>query len=154
MSPPDAVRRRFRHHAWAGSTLLGVIADRPAPGALRPFAHALAADRVWHHRLERSSTDGVEIWPDLDAADCRALLEETTADWRSYLNGDLDLDATVTYQNSRGEPFESAVRDVLDHVLLHAAHHRGQANAALRAAGATPRALDFIAWARSGEPAP
>ena len=154
MFPLDAVRRRFRHHAWAGSALLRVIADRPAPDALRPFAHALAADRVWHHRLAGASTDGLEIWPALDVAGCRALLRATTADWLDYLGGDPDLDATVTYQNSRGEPFESAVRDVLDHVLLHAAHHRGQANAALRAAGAVPRPLDFIVWARSGEPAP
>ena len=154
MSPLDVVRRRFRHHAWAGSALLGVIAAHPAPDALRPFAHALAADRVWHRRLAGASSSGLEIWPALDVSGSRALLEETTADWRTFLTGPVDLHATVTYQNSRGEPFESAVRDVLDHVLLHAAHHRGQANAALRAAGATLRALDFIFWARSGEPAP
>ncbi|PAP75703.1 DinB family protein [Rubrivirga marina] len=154
MTAPDAVRRRFRHHVWAGSTLLGVIADHPAPDALRPFAHALAADRVWHHRLAGAPTDGLEIWPALDVDGCRALLQETTDDWQAFLAGPLDLDGPAVYQNSRGEPFESAVRDVFDHVLLHAAHHRGQANAALRAAGATPRALDFIFWARSGEPAP
>ena len=152
MTPLDAVRRRYRHHAWAGSTLLGVIETHPAPEALRPFAHALAADRVWHRRLSGAPSDGLAIWPDLDAAGCRALLDETTRDWRTYLDGLDDLHGTVAYQNSRGEPFESAVADVLDHVLLHGAHHRGQANAALRAAGATPRALDLIFWARSGEP--
>ena len=153
MTPLTSVRRRFRHHAWAGSALLGVIADHPAPGALRPFAHALAADRVWHHRLTGAPAEGLEFWPILDVAGCRVLLAETTADWTATLGGPVDLDAGLAYQNSRGEPFESAVADVLDHVLLHAAHHRGQANAALRVSGATPRALDFIFWARSGEPA-
>lgn len=152
MTPLDTVRRRFRHHAWAGSTLLGFIADHPAPDALRPFAHALAADRVWHHRLTGASTRGLAIWPDLDVPDCRSLLDATTADWRTFLSTGPDVGATATYQNSRGESFESTVADVLHHVLLHAAHHRGQANVALRAAGATPRALDFIFWARSGEP--
>ena len=62
------------------------------------------------------------------------------------------LGATARYVNSRGQPFENATADVLDHVLLHGAHHRGQASVALRAAGATPPALDFIAWAREGGP--
>lgn len=154
MSPLDALRRRFWHHAWAGAALAEAVLATPAPGALRPFAHALAADRVWHRRLTGAPGHGLEIWPDLDARACRALLQETTADWRSTLDALDDLGATVSYRTSRGEPFESTVADVLDHVLLHAAHHRGQATAALRAAGATPPALDFIFWVRAGEPTP
>ena len=148
MSPLDAVRRRFRHHAWAGRTLVRVLEARPVPEALRPFAHALAADRVWHRRLTGADTAGLEIWPTLDAAACRTLLAATTSDWRGFLGGLDDLDGTIQYQNSQGQPFESSVADVLDHVRLHAAHHRGQANAALRAAGVAPPALDLIVWAR------
>ena len=154
MPPLDALRRRFRHHAWAGSTLAEAVAATPAPDALRPFAHALAADRVWHHRLAGAPTASLEIWPALDADGCRALWAATTADWQTFLAESVRLGEVAAYQNSRGEPFESPVADVLDHVLLHAAHHRGQACAALRAAGAVPPALDLIVWSRSGEPAP
>ena len=151
MPPLDALRRRFRHHAWAGSRLVAALAETPDPDALRVTAHALAADRVWHHRLTGLPTGGLAIWPTLDSAGCRALCRETTADWSRYL-GSPRLDAEVEYVNSRGEPFANRVADVLDHVLLHGAHHRGQACAFLRRAGATPPALDFIVWARSGEP--
>ena len=129
--------------------MLRVLEAHPVARALRPFAHALAADRVWHHRLQGIDTREMDVWPTLDAAGCHALLRETTADWRAFL-GDLDdLDATIRYQNSRGEPFESTIADVLDHVRPHAAHHRGQANAALRAEGVVPPSLDLIVWART-----
>lgn len=147
----DRLRRRFRHHEWATSALAGALAVTPDPAALRAAAHAVAADRVWHRRLTGAPVD-VEVWPDLDAPAVAALAAETAADWRAFLDGlesDAALDRTVAYQNTRGVPFQTAVADVLDHVLLHAAHHRGQANAALRAAGATPPALDFVAWARA-----
>ena len=101
MSPLDAVRRRFRHHAWAGSTLARALFDTPAPAALRPFAHALVADRVWHARLTGAPTAGVELWPDADAEACRALVAATSADWRAFLDGRAGLDGTASYQNSR-----------------------------------------------------
>ena len=135
--------------------MIEAVTATPAPDALRPVAHALAADRVWWCRLTGTPVD-TPVWPDLDADGCRALFAETAAGWRQYLGGlthDADLDRIVRYPNTRGETFETAVGDVLDHVLLHAAHHRGQANASLRAAGVTPPVLDHIAWVRLGAPA-
>ncbi len=149
MPPLAAVRRQFQHHAWAGRTLVEALAADPVPGALRPAAHALAADRVWHRRLTGGPTAGLEIWPTLDAAGCRSLWAETTADWRAFLDGLAALDGRVAYQNTSGDAFESPVADVLDHVRLHGAHHRGQACVALRAAGVVPPTLDLIVWSRT-----
>ena len=143
-------RRRFRHHAWVASALADAVAATPDPAALRALARALAADRVWWCRLTGAPAD-TEVWPDLTAEAVRQRAASTASDWRALLDGLTDdgLDRAVSYHNSRGQAFETAVADVLDHVLLHAAHHRGQANAALRAAGATPPTLDYIAWVRA-----
>jgi uncharacterized damage-inducible protein DinB len=54
----------------------------------------------------------------------------------------------VTYRNSAGREFASPVEDILLHVALHGAYHRGQIAAALRGAGAVPEPTDFIAFAR------
>ena len=150
MSPLHRFRRRFRHHAWAGSTLADAVAATPDPAALRATAHALAADRVWWCRLTGAPVD-TEVWPALDADGVRQRAASTASDWRALLDGltEEGLNRVVAYHNSRGQPFETSVADILDHVLLHGAHHRGQANAALRAAGATPPALDYIAWVRA-----
>ena len=150
MDPADSLRRRFRYHAWATATLAEAVAG--VPSALRPLAHALVADRVWLLRLRGEPTAGVALWPDLDADGCRALARRNAAAYADLLAAPPDLDGTVSYTTSSGVAHETAVRDVLDHVLLHAAHHRGQANAALRAAEAAPPWVDFVAWVRQGEP--
>ena len=143
-------RRRLRHHEWATSALVDALGAAPDPAALRVTAHALAADRVWYRRLTGAPVD-VDVWPDLDADALRQLAAGTASDWRRLLDGldEAGLDRGVAYQNSRGVPFHTPVADVLDHVLLHAAHHRSQACAALRAAGATSPALDSITWVRA-----
>lgn len=146
-----SVRRRFRYHRWAMQTLVAAVQQTPAPGALRPLAHTLVADRVWLLRLRSDPTEGLALWPNLDADGCQALARRN-ADAYAALLAEADFDRGIIYQDSTGTTYETAVRDVLDHVLLHAAHHRGQVNAALRAAGAEPPHVDYIAWLRAGEP--
>lgn len=154
MLPLDALRRRFRYHTWAMRTQGEALVQTPDPAALRLFAHTLVADRVWLLRLRGESTEAVVLWPDLDAAGSVALAHRNADAYAAYLGRltEADLVATATYRTSKGAAHETAVADVLDHVLLHAAHHRGQINAALRAAGAEPPWVDFIAWVRAGEP--
>ena len=156
MSPLHAVRRRFRYHAWATRRLAEAVAQTPASGALRPLAHLLVADRVWLLRLQGEPTEAVALWPDLNAGGCDSLAARNAEAYASALGAltEADLHATVTFRTSTGATYETAVEDVLDHVLLHAAHHRGQVNAALRAAGAEPPGIDFIVWVRAGEPTP
>ena len=52
--------------------------------------------------------------------------------------------------NSKGEPWTSSVEDILTHVVLHAAHHRGQVASGLRAAGHEPAYTDYIHAVRRG----
>ena len=126
--------------------------DQGAENARIPLAHALVADRVWLLRLRGASTDGVALWPDLDASAIRALSRRNAEAYAIYLSELEDLDATIEYSTSRGETYTSTVSDVLNHVLLHASHHRGQVNAALREGGHEPQWVDLIAWIRAGEP--
>ena len=63
-----------------------------------------------------------------------------------------DLDRGVTYRNSAGEEYTSTVEDILLHVALHGAYHRGQIARALRQGGAVPEPTDYIAFTR-GAPA-
>ncbi len=132
--------------------LASALPDNGAESARVPLAHALVADRVWLLRLRGDSTDGVALWPDLDASAIRTLAGRNADAYADYLNDLHDDDAPIDYANSKGEPYTSSVLDVLNHVLLHAAHHRGQVNAALRQAGHEPVWVDSIARVRAGEP--
>jgi uncharacterized damage-inducible protein DinB len=146
--------RRFRYHAWAGSALAAALPAADAPAAVRPLAHALVADRLWLLRIRAEPTEGVLLWPDLDAQGCRALARRNAAAYAALLDW-LEPDALATpvaYATTAGAPHESALGDILDHVLLHGAYHRGQTARALREAGIPPPSTDFIAWVRRGEP--
>ncbi len=60
------------------------------------------------------------------------------------------LAETVVYKNSKGEPWTSTVEDILTHVLLHSAYHRGQIASQVRAGGEQPAYTDFIHAVRQG----
>jgi uncharacterized damage-inducible protein DinB len=155
MPSPDRYRRRFRYHTWATGQLAGALDDTEAHERARAYlAHAATADRVWLLRLRGEPTDGVALWPTLPPDGVRSLARLNADAWAAFLAG-IDgrgLARTAAYTNTRGEAFETVVGDVLDHVLLHGAYHRGQAAAALRAAGTAPAGTDFIVWVRAGEP--
>jgi len=61
-----------------------------------------------------------------------------------------NLSQMISYKNSRGEAWTSAVQDVLTHVLMHSAYHRGQIASHMRVSGQTPAYTDFIHAVRQG----
>ncbi|SRR5690606_2856825 len=150
-----SLRRRFAYHAWALRTLADAVADTERHAEVRRLlAHAVTADRVWLLRLRGEPTTDIPLWPALDADSIRALAAEQAGAYVAYLDGrtEADLNTSIAYANSKGVRYETAVCDVLDHVLLHGAYHRGQAARALRQAGDDPPWTDFIVWVRLGEP--
>ena len=56
----------------------------------------------------------------------------------------------MTCTNSKGEPWTSRVEDILLHVVMHSAYHRGQIASDVRASGHTPAYTDFIHCVRQG----
>lgn len=147
------LRRLMRYDEWANRETLGSLRKGAAPPeqALRWLAHVLAAERLWLDRLKGSGAQ-VKVWPALSLEACEREVPELEKLWGDYLE-DLDpaeLDVEVAYVNSKGEPWSSTVGDVLNHVLLHSAYHRGQIAAAVRAAGGEPVLTDFIHAARQG----
>jgi len=60
------------------------------------------------------------------------------------------LRATSLAKQAKGEPWTSSVQDVLTHVVMHSAYHRGQIASLMRAGGSTPAYTDFIHAVRQG----
>jgi uncharacterized damage-inducible protein DinB len=147
------LRRLMRYDEWANRETLDSVRQSSAPPeqAVRWLGHVLAAERLWLDRLKGAGAK-VKVWPALSLEDCGREVPELEQLWGDYLD-DLDpgeLDVEVEYVNSKGEPWSSTIGDVLNHVLLHSAYHRGQIAAAVRAAGGEPVLTDFIHAARQG----
>ena len=58
------------------------------------------------------------------------------------------LAAGLTYRNTKGVEFKTPIQDVLMHLVLHSAYHRGQVAAAVREAGGKPAATDYVVYLR------
>lgn len=147
--------RQFKYDSWAnGEALSAIKAASPQSSLARPLsllAHILSAQQLWLERL-RQQPQTMPVWPESGIAECEEQIAELARVWREFLSAlsDSRLSQRVHYKNSKGETWSSTVEDVLTHVLLHSAYHRGQIAVLLREAGATPAYTDFIHAVRQG----
>jgi uncharacterized damage-inducible protein DinB len=149
----EHLRRQFAYDAWANNEVLAVInATGSAPvRPLQLLGHIASAERVWLERLTQQP-QSVAVWPEFDLDQCAAQLAALDKLWRDYLGGlsSTGLSQKISYKNSKGEPWSSTVEDVLTHVTLHSAYHRGQIASLMRASGQAPASTDFIHAVRQG----
>lgn len=151
----EHLQREFGYDAWAnGEVLAAIKADGAGLHAAQPpklLAHILSAERLWLERL-RQQPQSLPVWPNLTLDHCSAQMAELAGFWPGYFAqlSSAGLSQKVAYQNSQGEPWSSTVQDILAHVVIHSAYHRGQIAGLRRAAGGTPAYTDFIHAARQG----
>ncbi|MGA8620179.1 MAG: DinB family protein [Candidatus Sulfotelmatobacter sp.] len=149
----EHLRRQFAYDAWANREVLAALTAN-TDNSVRPLqllAHILSAERLWLERMKQQA-QSLPVWPDFTIEQCRSQVAELTSLWREYL-GQLSpagLSDEVAYKNSKGESWANTVEDILTHVLLHSAYHRGQIASQMRAGGIQPAYTDFIHAARQG----
>ena len=146
-------RRAWAHEDWANREVLAALRALPVPPAptIRLMSHVAAARLLWLVRITGTG-ERVVVWPELTLAECEAAHRDVgrrSDEWLARLD-DQELDRTVPYVNSKGEPWESVVEDILTHLLIHSTHHRGQAVLLLRQAGHAPPVTDYIHAVRQG----
>ena len=147
------LRRLVAWDGWGNREAIASLRAAAAPPvrALRLMAHVPATERLWLGRL-RQDPAPVVVWPESTLEECTAEVEAMARAWPLFLDGPppADLGRTVGYRNSKGQPWTSAVGDVVTHVVIHSAYHRGQVASELRAAGFEPAYTDFIHAVRQG----
>jgi uncharacterized damage-inducible protein DinB len=151
MNLADYFRRQFAYNAWANGEVLAVIRTSGADErSLQLMSHILSAERLWLERIQQQP-QSLPVWPKFDLAECEAQAAAMARLWDDYLNVlNGDFSPVITYKNARGEPWTSTVVDILTHVILHSAYHRGQIASHMREVGETPPYTDFIHAVRRG----
>ena len=143
---------------WATNGLNAVLADNlerlPADErilVLRLLDHTQAVDEIFRHNLEGqphgyTAPRSVEL-PSFDALADKA---RATADWYAdYADALLpaEVDEAIAFAFSNGEPARMTRGEMLLHVAMHAAGHRGQVALLLQKNGISPfpdRLGDFL----------
>ena len=142
------LERLFTYDDWANreevARLRGVASTA---AALRLLAHIIAAQWLWITRI-RDESAKMAVWPELSLDQCAAEIDRLRAAWQNILQT-VDRESTIHYRNSKGEAWSNSVDDILTHVVMHGAYHRGQIATLLRQGGDTPAYTDYIQAVRT-----
>jgi uncharacterized damage-inducible protein DinB len=141
--------RLFGYDAWANRESIAALPETPSPRALAILGHLAGSQRTWLSRLA-GRTSSLVVWPTLTRDQCAAELATDASAWSAYLATGPDLGAKLRYTNVKGESLENSIEEVLTHVLMHSAYHRGQLAMLTRDTGDTPATTDFIFASRKG----
>lgn len=138
------------YNMWANTESLNSVrrAANPPDKAVALPAHIVGTEWVWLERIKQSGNSTV-VWPEWWTFDQTAgEIQESAAAWRELLEG-ADLDALVSYANSKGERFENSIAEIAMHMLFHGTYHRGQIATLLRQSGSEPAYTDYIHYVRT-----
>jgi uncharacterized damage-inducible protein DinB len=138
-----SLARLLRYDVWANRQILDSIPQGNSPAkSLRWMNHIVAAELLWLSRMAGKPAP-LPVWPDLPLRDCARNLNELSGELLKSVDYQ-PLSQAVTYTNSKGESWASTVEDILTHVVIHSAYHRGQIASDLRSAGHEPAYTDYI----------
>jgi len=143
------LERLFAYDDWANgevATHLRTIGTPPA--ALRLLSHIIGAQWIWLARLN-SEHPKMAVWPELTLDGVEKELDALRDAWHGVSDRAIH-GRSIEYHNTKGERHTSRVNDVLMHVIMHGAYHRGQIATLVRQGGATPAYTDFIHATREG----
>lgn len=144
------LRNLLHYDLWANRETLGSLKESAPPRSLRWLAHIIGAEYIWMARLRRRQ-ETLPVWPDLDLDAWCERLDELSRLWPEYLDDAPDsLSTKIPYKNSKGEVWTSTVEDILTHVVIHSAYHRGQIASDVRSNGGVPAYTDYIHAVRQG----
>jgi len=152
MDSMESFRQLFEYDHWANGEVMTSLASIPeqVEKPLRLFAHVLAAQRLWLARFANPNPPNAKPWASLTLEECHDAISNLHEHWLALLDR-LTTERLVqdlTYRTTQGIEFKTPIRDVLTHLLMHSAYHRGQVAAAVRKAGGKPAATDYVAYLR------
>lgn len=144
------VEHLVAHMTWADARTLDALRRTEVAEAVRLFAHVVTAEQLYLERIRGEDPWPQDFWPVLSLEACAA---RSTKNHEHYgaLVRTLDEEALgrpVRYRNSTGTVYHTAIGEMLTHLALHGAHHRGQIARLVRAAGGEPAVTDYITYTR------
>jgi len=145
-------RQLLDYDHWANRAALESVKASAAAGdrAQEYFRHIIGAERIWLTRFTDPDHPNLTPWPTLTLDECAAEAEDLHAGWLTLLDSMLPegIASDLIYRNLKGVEFTTPIADVLTHLVMHSAYHRGQVAKAVRDAGGKPAATDYVVWVR------
>ena len=153
------VESLLNYHQWAYERLIEALAAVDDTAYRAPCGlffgslhgtlnHLAVVDRIWLARVQGKPWQFERL--DSEAAHERdelaAFLVEGVDAWKQWLDGQDEraLRMPLDYRNMAGQEQRQTLINVIQHLVNHGTHHRGQMSAALTALGQPAPMLDYI----------
>ncbi|HEY2866963.1 MAG TPA: DinB family protein [Pyrinomonadaceae bacterium] len=150
METVEHLRELFRYDDWANRRMIVAVKESGSDRCRQILAHLLTTEDEYLARLFGKDSTGFDFWPDLSIEECGELARTVAEKYEKLMRhfDDEGLDLWTRYRTSEGIPHENNFRDMLTHVIIHSATHRGNLMLKLREEGFEPPKIDYIIYLR------
>ena len=150
MQTVEHLRELFRYDDWANRRMIVAVKESGSDRCRQILAHLLTTEDEYLARLFGKDSTGFDFWPDLSVEECGELASTVAEKYEKLMRrfDEEGLDLWTRYRTSQGVPHENDFRDLLTHVIIHSATHRGNLMLKLREEGFEPPKIDYIIYLR------
>ncbi len=158
----DAIQPVVDYNYWANRRLLDAVGALSSetftqeigrefsfPTLRGMLVHIMGAEALWLARwrgVSPTEMERAEAYPTVLAL--RQRWEAVERDFRRFLGG-ADLERVLDYRATDGQPYRSALWQMIQHVVNHGTHHRSEVAAMLTRIGHAPPPMDLIVYYRT-----
>ena len=146
----EHLRQLFAYNDWANRRTIVALKSAESDRSRQILAHLLTTEREYFERLHGKDSAGFDFWPEMTPEEAGRIARENAEMYDKLLRrfDEEGLDLRVKYRTSKGVPYENTFREMLTHVLIHSATHRGNIVLRLREDGAQPPETDYMIYLR------
>ncbi len=137
----------FEYNQHANGRIIGVLEEsktQVTAKSLLLLSHILNVQGIWNQKI-RPDLIPCKSWELHPIELAHGINSQNFTDSVRILNT-FDLDQTVDYRLSTGQPFSNTVRDILFQIINHSTYHRAQIATEFRNAGLEPLLTEYIAY--------
>ncbi len=140
---------QFEHMHWANQKVIDILGKNgeALDEAIKMMGHVVSAEHIWLSRM-RGQDPVLVPWTRLTLPECR---EYTAAHRVGYLDIIRHLNEerfreSISFLLTNGKAMSSTRGDILCHVPIHGAHHRGQILRLISQNDIKPPAIDYVLY--------
>lgn len=144
----NALERLIAYTCWANRVWLDFVYSHAAHDEFltKMISHIYLAEQIWFQRVYGETTLS-NVFATLPKPDLEAIAATVKERYAEQL--DSDHDRVLKYKRLNGEPLESTILEILNHLVTHGSHHRGQMARHASQASLQPPETSFITYART-----
>jgi uncharacterized damage-inducible protein DinB len=142
----------FQYNDWANDRVIESLKaiEHPPERCVSLISHIISSQDVWLERISGSYDWNIEIWESFNLFECSVLSFQSSEGWMNFIrkSREKDFDNLINYKNTKGNQYETPVKEIIAHVLNHSSYHRGQINQILIDNNVPAVPIDYIYYTR------